>query len=56
MGPVNPINTVGGKLFASFYALYNGIIFLVSVGVLVAPIFHRFIHRFHLELDDDNDE
>ena len=56
MGPVNIPQTLTGKLFSSFYALYSGIIFLVSVGVLMAPIYHRFIHRFHLELDDDDKE
>jgi hypothetical protein len=51
MGPVNELHTVAGKLFASFYALYSGIVFLVVAGVLFAPIFHRFLHRFHLDLD-----
>jgi hypothetical protein len=49
MGPVNELHTNAGKLFASFYALYSGIIFLVSVGVILAPLYHRFLHRFHLE-------
>jgi hypothetical protein len=53
MGPVNALRTNAGKLFASFYALYSGIILLASVGILVTPIFHRFLHRFHLELEDD---
>lgn len=53
MGPVNTLQTNAGKVFASFYALYSGIILLASVGVLVTPIFHRFMHRFHLELEDD---
>ncbi len=52
MGPVNELHTYAGKLFASFYALYSGIIFLVSVGVILAPLYHRFLHRFHLELDE----
>ncbi|MCC7117761.1 MAG: hypothetical protein IT310_04480 [Anaerolineales bacterium] len=51
MGPVNPVRTVGGKLFASFYALYSGVILLASVGILMTPIFHRFLHRFHLAED-----
>jgi len=53
MGPVNELQTDAGKIFASFYALYSGIILLASVGILVTPIFHRFMHRFHLELDDN---
>lgn len=52
MGPVNPLQTNAGKVFASFYALYSGMILLASVGVLAAPIFHRFMHRFHVELED----
>jgi hypothetical protein len=51
MGPVHVLHTDAGKLFASFYALYSGIILLASTGILITPIFHRFIHRFHLELE-----
>ena len=53
MGPVNNLQTNAGKIFASFYALYSGIILLASVGILITPVFHRFLHRFHLELDDN---
>ena len=53
MGPVNPLQTNAGKIFASFYALYSGIILLASVGVLATPIFHRLMHRFHLEMEDN---
>ncbi len=51
MGPVNELSTTGGKIFASFYALYSGIIFLVSAGVILAPLYHRFLHRFHMDED-----
>ena len=51
MGPVNVLHTIAGKLFASFYALYAGIIFLVVVGVIFAPLYHRFLHRFHLDME-----
>lgn len=54
MGPVDRPQTLAGKLFASVYALFAGIIFLLAVGVLLAPILHRFMHRFHLELDVDD--
>jgi hypothetical protein len=40
---------VRGKLFAGLYALYSGMVFLVVVGIVVAPVFHRILHRFHLE-------
>ncbi len=48
MGPVTELHTNAGKLFASFYALFSGVVFLVAVGVLLAPIVHRLFHRFHL--------
>jgi hypothetical protein len=53
MGPVNALQTNAGKIFASFYALYSGIILLASVGILVTQIFHRFMHRFHLEIEEN---
>jgi hypothetical protein len=54
MGPVDHLDTNSGKLFAAFYALFSGVAFLTFVGVLFAPIYHRFLHRFHLNMDDDN--
>lgn len=53
MGPVNSLQTTAGKLFASFYALFSGVVFIAAMGVLAAPIFHRFLHYFHLEVDKD---
>jgi|SRR5437667_11668566 len=53
MGPLAPLQTSVGKLFAGCYALFSGIAFLTSVGVVFAPIFHRFLHRFHLETKSD---
>jgi hypothetical protein len=52
MGPVDPILTDAGKLFAALYALFAGIVFLVAAGVLVAPLFHRILHHFHLEIEE----
>ena len=49
MGPVDPLKTPDGKLFAGFFALYAGIVFLFSAGLLIAPIAHRVLHRFHWE-------
>jgi hypothetical protein len=51
MGPVNELHTDGGKIFAGVYSLYCGLVFIIAVGFLVAPLFHRFLHRFHLEMD-----
>jgi len=53
MGPVDPLPTDAAKLFASAYAIFSGVVFLTSVGVILSPVYHRFIHRFHLSLDDD---
>ena len=49
MGPVDAIRTPAGKLFASFYALFSGVVFLVIVGILIVPIGHRLLHSLHLE-------
>jgi hypothetical protein len=49
MGPVDELRTPAGKLFASFYALFSGIVFLATSGILVAPLVHRLIHGLHLE-------
>ena len=54
MGPVDRMDTTAAKLFASAYALFSGVAFLTSVGVLFAPVVHRFMHRFHLELGGDS--
>jgi hypothetical protein len=54
MGPVGDLHTNAGKLFASAYALFAGIGFLVIAGVLFGPVAHRFLHKFHLELSDDD--
>ena len=48
MGPVATIQTTGGKIFAGLYALYSGLVFLVAAGILLAPLFHRVMHRFHI--------
>lgn len=49
MGPVNELHSNAGKLFASFYSLFAGIVFLIIAGILVAPVVHRFLHRLHME-------
>ncbi len=47
MGPVDPMKTEAGKLFASFYALYSGLALIGLMGLLLAPVFHRILHSFH---------
>ena len=52
MGPVNPLTSTAAKLFASAYALFSGVVFITATGILLAPIFHRVLHRFHIEERD----
>ena len=47
MGPVDAPVTNGGKLFAGLYALYAGLVFIIVAGLLLAPIVHRIMHKFH---------
>jgi hypothetical protein len=49
MGPVNPLPSDGAKLFASFYALFSGLIFIGVMGVVLAPLAHRLMHKVHLD-------
>lgn len=49
MGPLTALATANGKLFAGFYALFSGLVFVVVMGIVFAPVVHRFMHRFHLE-------
>lgn len=53
MGPLATLQTTAGKLFAGFYALFSGVAFLTSVGVVFAPLAHRFLHKFHLESEQE---
>ena len=51
MGPVSTLHTSGAKLFAGCYAIYCGVMLLASTGVILAPLLHRSLHKFHLEWD-----
>jgi len=47
MGPVDPPKTDAGKLFAGIFALYAGLVFVVTAAMIFAPLLHRLLHRFH---------
>lgn len=51
MGPVFNFTTTPAKVFAAFYALTSGLVFIGAVGIAFAPIIHRIFHLFHLEDD-----
>jgi hypothetical protein len=52
MGPLAPLQTWGGKLFAGLYALYSGLVLIVAAGIVLAPAVHRLLHQFHVETKD----
>lgn len=52
MGQVNELKTAGAKLFASCYALFSGLVFITSIGVVLAPVMHRILHKFHMDEKD----
>jgi hypothetical protein len=53
MGPVDPMVNDAAKYFASFYAIFSGLVFLSTIAVFLAPIAHRVLHRLHLADDDE---
>jgi hypothetical protein len=56
MGPVGELHTNSGKFFASMYALFSGIFFLVTVGMVLAPVVHRFLHNLHINDLEETDK
>ena len=53
MGPVSPLTTDSGKLFAGCYALFSGLAFLMIVVIILSPVIHRFFRKVHLEYNND---
>lgn len=49
MGPVSPLATDGGKIFAGLYAIFCGLLIFAVAGLVLAPVFHRVLHRFHVD-------
>lgn len=56
MGPVAPMVTSAAKLFASAYALFSGVVFLSATSVVLAPVFHRILHTFHMADEEPDRE
>jgi hypothetical protein len=53
MGPMGELKTTAGKIFAGSYAILSGLIIVIATGFVLAPIFHRVLHRFHVESKGD---
>jgi hypothetical protein len=49
MGPVNPVKTTAAKIFSSGYALFSGLVFIGIMGIVLTPVVHRLLHKFHVE-------
>jgi hypothetical protein len=49
MGPVGELHSTAGKVFAGFYAIFSGLVIVIATGFVLAPIFHRVLHHFHVE-------
>lgn len=53
MGPLDELYTRGGKIFASLYAIASGLLLFALAGLILAPIYHRILHLFHVDIGDD---
>ena len=56
MGPLTPLTTTGGKIFASLYAIFSGFLLIGISTLMLAPVFHRILHCFHVEDGDEGGE
>ena len=56
MGPVDKLSTQDAKIFASFYSLFSGLIFVGAMGLVISPILHRMLHKFHIDDADIAEE
>ena len=54
MGPIGELKTTAGKLFAGAYAIFSGLVIVIATGFVLAPIFHRVLHRFHVEIGKED--
>ncbi|MFN8570522.1 MAG: hypothetical protein U0132_00620 [Gemmatimonadaceae bacterium] len=55
-GPVATLHTAAGKVFATAYALFSGVVFITAVSVLLSPVLHRWLHRWHLDVAEGDDD
>ncbi|MGB9906287.1 MAG: hypothetical protein ACPLRR_02735 [Candidatus Saccharicenans sp.] len=52
MGPFSSLHSNAAKIFASGYALFSGLVFIALMGIVLAPVVHRMLHKFHLDERD----
>ncbi len=51
MGPIDAMKNDAAKVFASFYSIFSGVVFLSTVAVFLSPVVHRFLHKLHVDED-----
>lgn len=56
MGPVAPLESAAGKLFASFYALFSGLAFVTASGILLTPMLQHMLRRLHIQEKEPPEE
>ena len=54
MGPLGELKTTAGKIFAGSYAIFSGLIIVIATSFVLAPIFHRVLHHFHVETGEND--
>lgn len=54
MGPMGELKTTAGKIFAGSYAIFSGLLLIIAAGLVLAPIFHRVLHHFHVERQEQD--
>jgi hypothetical protein len=54
MGPMGELKTAAGKIFAGSYAIFSGLLLIIAAGLVLAPIFHRVLHHFHVERQEQD--
>ena len=54
MGPIKELPNDTAKIFAALYALFSGLIFIALMGIILSPVAHRVMHKFHVDDEDVN--
>jgi hypothetical protein len=54
MGPLGELKTTTGKIFAGSYAIFSGLVIVIATSFVLAPVFHRILHRFHADGDQQD--
>ena len=54
MGPISPLSTTSAKVFASLYALFSGLIFVLAMGIVLSPLVYSLLRRFQVNLKTKN--